>query len=226
LIPLDSAGQFLLRQYGLLSPIGLFRRFTLPGTTRAETLLVVVWGVAITLTTFTQIRFNYYLSVVVAALTVWVTERLLDLIELPSTPQYLEVYQVLSLLIAFVLVLAPPPPRRPPLSPQRCDARHRLRRRGRSDAPDGLRRWDTAAPPRIETHHVLTVAAFVLLNPFRISACARVETKALQIVFRRRLIADIVGGHVLNGVPDLAQGSLVSSEVEHCVEINGHLFTD
>jgi dolichyl-diphosphooligosaccharide--protein glycosyltransferase len=112
-IPSDAAGEFLFRQYGLtfvtamVGLVGLAYPVAVTGSYRPERLLVAVWAVAIALMAFTQVRFNYYLGVVVAVLTAWLVERFLQAIDLPSVPQDLEVFQVLALLIALVLVVAP-----------------------------------------------------------------------------------------------------------------------
>ncbi len=76
----------------------------------AEQLFVIVWAAFITSAAFTQVRFNYYLAVVVVVLNGYLLGEVLSYLDLRDvdtrTPD-LEGYQVLALLAVFLLITAP-----------------------------------------------------------------------------------------------------------------------
>ncbi|WP_142857098.1 oligosaccharyl transferase, archaeosortase A system-associated [Salinigranum halophilum] len=76
----------------------------------SEHLFVVVWAVFITAAAFTQVRFNYYLAVVVAVMNAYLVGELLRYIDLRSVPESLsdvKAWQVITVAVVIMLVLAP-----------------------------------------------------------------------------------------------------------------------
>jgi dolichyl-diphosphooligosaccharide--protein glycosyltransferase len=73
-------------------------------------LLVVVWAAFVASAAFTQLRFHYYLAVVVAVLNAFLVGELLrtiDLTSLQDVVEDVETYQVLTLVVVVLVVLAP-----------------------------------------------------------------------------------------------------------------------
>ncbi|WP_152040967.1 oligosaccharyl transferase, archaeosortase A system-associated [Salinigranum salinum] len=76
----------------------------------SDRLFVVVWAAFITAAAFTQVRFNYYLAVVVAVMNAYLLGELLRYLDLRSLPEALDDiqgYQVLVVAAVVMLVLAP-----------------------------------------------------------------------------------------------------------------------
>lgn len=73
----------------------------------AEQLLVVVWAVFMTATTFTQARFQYYLVFPVAVLTGYVVSRVVAQLDLDRGLSEVGAYQALTVLAIAILVVAP-----------------------------------------------------------------------------------------------------------------------
>ncbi|WP_372911250.1 oligosaccharyl transferase, archaeosortase A system-associated [Salinigranum sp.] len=76
----------------------------------SERLFVVVWAVFITAAAFTQVRFNYYLAVVVAVMNAYLVGELLRVIDLRSVPESfsdVQTWQVITVAVVVMLVLAP-----------------------------------------------------------------------------------------------------------------------
>ncbi|WP_380677006.1 oligosaccharyl transferase, archaeosortase A system-associated [Salinigranum sp. GCM10025319] len=76
----------------------------------SERLFVVAWAAFITAAAFTQVRFNYYLAVVVAVMNAYLLGEVLRYIDLGSVPESLSeisAWQVLTVAVAVMLVLAP-----------------------------------------------------------------------------------------------------------------------
>jgi dolichyl-diphosphooligosaccharide--protein glycosyltransferase len=77
---------------------------------RSEHLFVVVWAGFIAAMAFTQLRFNYYLAIVVAVANAYLVGQLVAYLDLPTTAERigdLKGYQVLAIVAAVLLVLAP-----------------------------------------------------------------------------------------------------------------------
>ncbi|AUV81826.1 dolichyl-diphosphooligosaccharide--protein glycosyltransferase [Salinigranum rubrum] len=76
----------------------------------SERTFIVIWAAFITAAAFTQIRFNYYLAVVVAVMNAFLVGELLRYIDLRSVPDSLsdvKSWQVLTVIVVVMLVLAP-----------------------------------------------------------------------------------------------------------------------
>lgn len=84
-------------------------RLSLADETHPERLLVVVWGVFMTLATFTQVRFNYYLALPVAVLNGYLIGIIVEYLNIPSIDHFgdLEIHQVVTLITVFFLIIAP-----------------------------------------------------------------------------------------------------------------------
>jgi dolichyl-diphosphooligosaccharide--protein glycosyltransferase len=77
---------------------------------RSEHLFVVIWAGFVTAMAFTQVRFNYYLAVVVAVTNAYVAGQLIAYLDLPTAIDRLddvEGYQVIAVVAVVMLVLAP-----------------------------------------------------------------------------------------------------------------------
>jgi dolichyl-diphosphooligosaccharide--protein glycosyltransferase len=95
---------------GLLVVAALIVGATLLVDYDSERLFVVVWAVFITAAAFTQIRFNYYLAVVVAVMNAYLigeVVRFIDLQRLPESLSDIDAWQVLTVGVVVVVVLAP-----------------------------------------------------------------------------------------------------------------------
>jgi dolichyl-diphosphooligosaccharide--protein glycosyltransferase len=76
----------------------------------SDRLLIVVWAAFITAAAFTQVRFNYYLAVVVAVMNAHLLGELLRFIDLQSLPKSLSeisAWQVITVGVVVMLVVAP-----------------------------------------------------------------------------------------------------------------------
>jgi oligosaccharyl transferase (archaeosortase A-associated) len=88
--------------------VALFR-LALADDTRPGQLLIVVWGVFMTFAVFTQIRFNYYLALPVAALNGYLIGVIAELLNLDRVNDIadIEVHQVMTLFTVFLLLTGP-----------------------------------------------------------------------------------------------------------------------
>jgi oligosaccharyl transferase (archaeosortase A-associated) len=82
------------------------------GNHDASKLLVVVWAGFITSAAFTQLRFNYYLAVVVAVMNAYLLAEMVDYLTPEATDAVraigeIETYQIITLAAVAMLVLAP-----------------------------------------------------------------------------------------------------------------------
>ena len=77
----------------------------------AEHLFVFVWAAFITAAAFTQVRFNYYLAVAVAAMNAYFLREILAVIGVDSSTDVslpdVETYQVIAVALAVLVVLGP-----------------------------------------------------------------------------------------------------------------------
>ncbi|MFB6087875.1 MAG: oligosaccharyl transferase, archaeosortase A system-associated, partial [Haloarculaceae archaeon] len=76
----------------------------------AEDLFVIVWAAFITSAAFTQVRFNYYLALVVAVMNAYLLGQVLSYLDLTSIAdavEDIEGYQVLVVVAVILLVLTP-----------------------------------------------------------------------------------------------------------------------
>jgi dolichyl-diphosphooligosaccharide--protein glycosyltransferase len=102
----------ILQEYGLMlftavvGALWLVWRTYRTDDHRAEYLLVLVWAAFITAAAFTQVRFNYYLTVPVAVLNAYLVKRILALANLTSREALTDIegYQVLAIVFVFLLV--------------------------------------------------------------------------------------------------------------------------
>ena len=96
---------------GLLTVAGLLAGATLIAEYDSEELFFVVWAAFITSMAFTQVRFNYYLAVVVAVANAFMFARVLDWVDLSGSlrtvTEDIQGYQVLAVVAAFLLIAAP-----------------------------------------------------------------------------------------------------------------------
>ncbi|WP_117591142.1 oligosaccharyl transferase, archaeosortase A system-associated [Haloprofundus halophilus] len=96
---------------GLVVVFGLIVGATLLTTYRAEHLLVVVWAAFLTAAAFTQLRFNYYLALVVVVMNAFFLGEVLGYLGLRKSiaraTDDIEAYQVLAVATVIVLVLTP-----------------------------------------------------------------------------------------------------------------------
>jgi dolichyl-diphosphooligosaccharide--protein glycosyltransferase len=75
-----------------------------------EHLLVVVWAVFMTSAAFTQLRFHYYLAVIVVVMNAYLLGEVLSFLDVRATVDSvtnLELYQVVSLVMVVLLIAAP-----------------------------------------------------------------------------------------------------------------------
>jgi dolichyl-diphosphooligosaccharide--protein glycosyltransferase len=113
-VPLDSLGAFLYREYGLAYATALggfgYLLYSELREHAAQKVLVLVYSVFVLLMALTQIRFNYYLVIPVAALNALLFGRVVDAVGTPAlTGRIGDVkgYQVLALAAVVLLVLGP-----------------------------------------------------------------------------------------------------------------------
>jgi dolichyl-diphosphooligosaccharide--protein glycosyltransferase len=96
---------------GLLIVAGLIAGATLLAEYDPEELFLVVWAGFITSMAFTQVRFNYYLAVVVAVANAFLFVRVLDWVDLTGSLRRIaddvQGYQVLAVAAALLLIVAP-----------------------------------------------------------------------------------------------------------------------
>jgi len=77
---------------------------------RSEHLFVVVWAVFVTAMAFTQVRFNYYLAVVVVVANAALISDIFEYLDLPSTVEKvgdLKGYQVIAIVASVLLIVTP-----------------------------------------------------------------------------------------------------------------------
>ncbi|WP_257297838.1 STT3 domain-containing protein [Haloarchaeobius sp. FL176] len=112
----DTLTQFMNAQYGLsyvvafAALIWLLTSLYVGDDYRAEYLLVAVWTVFTLLMALTQVRFNYYLVVPVAALNGWFLGRVAKFIGLTNLSEKafdVEMYQVIAVISVLMLVFVP-----------------------------------------------------------------------------------------------------------------------
>lgn len=77
--------------------------------TRPEQMLLIVWGVVMTLAVFTQIRFNYYFALPVAVFTGYLAGTIADFLGLDAatTVDDIEIHQFLTVLTVVFLITTP-----------------------------------------------------------------------------------------------------------------------
>ncbi|MEF8858645.1 MAG: oligosaccharyl transferase, archaeosortase A system-associated [Halolamina sp.] len=96
---------------GLLIVAGLIAGATLIAEYDPEELFLVVWAGFMTSMAFTQVRFNYYLAVVVAVANAFLFVRVLDWVDLTGSirniTEDIQGYQVLAVAAALLLIVAP-----------------------------------------------------------------------------------------------------------------------
>jgi len=96
---------------GLVTVAGLLAGATLIAEYDAEDLFFVVWAAFITSMAFTQVRFNYYLAIVVAVANAFLFARILDWVDLSGSlrtvTEDIQGYQVLAVAAALLLIVAP-----------------------------------------------------------------------------------------------------------------------
>jgi dolichyl-diphosphooligosaccharide--protein glycosyltransferase len=95
---------------GLLVVAGLLVGATLLVRYDAADLFVLVWAAFITSAAFTQVRFNYYLALVVAVLNAYLLGQVLTYLDLTSirdAVEEIEGYQVIAVLAVVMLVITP-----------------------------------------------------------------------------------------------------------------------
>jgi dolichyl-diphosphooligosaccharide--protein glycosyltransferase len=110
-----GAMTYMFRNYGftfvvaLLGAFLLLLRLTDPEQYSAEYVLVLVWAVFATLMALSQVRFHYYLAVVVAVLNAVTLSAAFDLMKIPSLDRIEEVesYQVMAIAIVIVVIVFP-----------------------------------------------------------------------------------------------------------------------
>ncbi|MFB6073625.1 MAG: oligosaccharyl transferase, archaeosortase A system-associated [Haloarculaceae archaeon] len=89
----------------LVGALGILGQQSLDDDPAPEKMLVVVWVVFLTAATFTQVRFSYYLTFPVAALTGYVVSGTVSWIDLDGDG--LEFYQITALFAILLVVVAP-----------------------------------------------------------------------------------------------------------------------
>ncbi|GAA0679556.1 oligosaccharyl transferase, archaeosortase A system-associated [Natronoarchaeum mannanilyticum] len=107
---------FMFRNYGftyLAAIVGfgwlVLGSVSMPDRYRSEHMLVAVWTVFVTLMALSQVRFHYYLAVVVAVLNAVALSGVMNLLGVPSFDRVKEVeaYQVMAVAAAIVLIVFP-----------------------------------------------------------------------------------------------------------------------
>ncbi|WP_224269119.1 oligosaccharyl transferase, archaeosortase A system-associated [Haloprofundus salinisoli] len=130
--------------FGLLVVFGLIVGAALLTSYRAEHLLVVVWAAFMTAAAFTQLRFNYYLALVVVAMNAYLLGEVLRYLGLRKSvarvADDIEGYQVLVVATVIMLVLTPVllVPLGGSQSPQTATAQQI----GAANAPGAYTQWD------------------------------------------------------------------------------------
>jgi len=111
-----GAMAYMFQSYGftyLVAIVGfgwlVLGALTSPDRYRSEHLLVAVWAVFATMMALSQVRFHYYLAVVVAVLNAVALSGATSLLGIPSFDRVeeIETYQVLAVAAAIVLVIFP-----------------------------------------------------------------------------------------------------------------------
>ncbi|KTG10453.1 dolichyl-diphosphooligosaccharide--protein glycosyltransferase [Haloprofundus marisrubri] len=96
---------------GLIVVFSLIVGATLLTSYRSEHLLVVVWAAFMTAAAFTQLRFNYYLALVVVVMNAFLLGEILGYLGLRKSvtrvTDDVEVYQILAVVTVVMLVLTP-----------------------------------------------------------------------------------------------------------------------
>ncbi|WP_248906958.1 oligosaccharyl transferase, archaeosortase A system-associated [Halocatena marina] len=84
-------------------------RIAIDDESRPEELLIVVWGVFMTMAVFTQVRFNYYLALPVAVLNGYLVGTIVDFLGISTIDRLddLEIHQVVTLVIVCFLITGP-----------------------------------------------------------------------------------------------------------------------
>jgi dolichyl-diphosphooligosaccharide--protein glycosyltransferase len=112
----QTATQFFGSQYGLsyilaiVALVWLLSYLYLGEEYRAEYLLIAVWTVFTFMMALTQVRFNYYLVVPIAALNGWFLGRIVSFVGIKNVAQdafSLEPYQVIAIIAVLMLVFVP-----------------------------------------------------------------------------------------------------------------------
>ncbi|MFC4407614.1 STT3 domain-containing protein [Haloarchaeobius iranensis] len=112
----QTATEFFGSQYGLsyilalVALVWLLSYLYLGEEYRAEYLLVAVWTLFTFMMALTQVRFNYYLVVPIAALNGWFLGRIVSFIgltEISSESYNFELYQVITIVAVVMLLLVP-----------------------------------------------------------------------------------------------------------------------
>ena len=93
----------------MIAGVWMAARGLLAERTRSEYLLISVWTIFILMMTMTQIRFHYYLVVVVAVLNGWLVTQVLSLVGYPSLADFedLQTYHVLTVFAIIMLLIVP-----------------------------------------------------------------------------------------------------------------------
>jgi oligosaccharyl transferase (archaeosortase A-associated) len=93
----------------IVSALVFLGRLALSDDTHPEKLLIVVWGVFMTLAAFTQIRFNYYLALPVAVLNGYLVGVIASLLNLDRVTDIsdIEIHQVMTIFTVFLLLAGP-----------------------------------------------------------------------------------------------------------------------
>ncbi len=113
--PPDDPSQFLFDEFGLafftmLVGLGALLARPFGGKSyRAEHTLIIIWSVFLISMTLTQVRFAYYLVLAVAVVNAYLFGAALDWFDLSSFDHIRDIkgYQVLSLLIIFMVLFVP-----------------------------------------------------------------------------------------------------------------------
>ncbi len=92
---------------GAIGGAALLLKQALNRNPRGEELLIVLWGVMMLLATLTQIRFAYYMTIVVGALNAALIGYLFELTGSSSREFEFEAYQVLTIAVIVLIMFAP-----------------------------------------------------------------------------------------------------------------------
>ncbi|WP_435194280.1 oligosaccharyl transferase, archaeosortase A system-associated [Natronomonas sp. EA1] len=114
-VPLRNAGTFLFQSYGLAYLTALIGfgvalyRYVTHDDQQGEALFLIVLMVFLTLATFTQRRFDYYLALPVAALNAVFVSWVVTLVDLDDLDDVTDIagYQVMAIAAVFLLITAP-----------------------------------------------------------------------------------------------------------------------
>ncbi|WP_254544175.1 oligosaccharyl transferase, archaeosortase A system-associated [Halomarina pelagica] len=110
-VPRDQWAEFLFRSYGLAyfaaatGAAVVVGRYLLDDDPRGEGLLVIVWIVLMTLATFTQVRFDYYLAVPVATLTAVLVGEVVRFVGLDDVSRAKNVDAAQAMVVASVVLI-------------------------------------------------------------------------------------------------------------------------